>query len=110
MNKSIGICAVGVVVMVAVLFAQRPMPDTLPATGGDITIIPITHGTLEITHAGHVILVDPARRFDDPPFDMPPPPPPGADGRGARGGPPPPPTTHRPPGATTLKMYEGLTA
>src|SRR5262245_63638520 len=44
------------IVMVA---AQLPTPDKLPATGGDITIAPINHATLQITHAGKVIAVDP---------------------------------------------------
>jgi L-ascorbate metabolism protein UlaG (beta-lactamase superfamily) len=33
--------------------------DTIPATGGDIKFIPLTHATLQIEHAGHTILVDP---------------------------------------------------
>jgi L-ascorbate metabolism protein UlaG (beta-lactamase superfamily) len=48
--------AAAAVVMVA---AQLPTPDKLPATGGDITIAPINHATLQITHAGKVIDVDP---------------------------------------------------
>ncbi|HKV98176.1 MAG TPA: MBL fold metallo-hydrolase [Vicinamibacterales bacterium] len=43
-------------VMVA---AQLPTPDKLAATGGDITIAPINHATLQLTHAGKVIDVDP---------------------------------------------------
>jgi L-ascorbate metabolism protein UlaG (beta-lactamase superfamily) len=37
----------------------RPAPDVLPAAGGDITIAPIAHATLQIEQAGQVILVDP---------------------------------------------------
>ena len=33
--------------------------DSVPASGGAITITPINHATLEIAHAGQVILVDP---------------------------------------------------
>jgi len=33
--------------------------DTIPATGGDIVITPITHASLQIEHAGKVIQVDP---------------------------------------------------
>ena len=41
--------------------AQRPAPDVVPATGGDITIAPVTHATLQIRQGATVILVDPAR-------------------------------------------------
>ena len=34
-------------------------PDKIAATGGDITIQPLNHATLQITYANHVILVDP---------------------------------------------------
>jgi L-ascorbate metabolism protein UlaG (beta-lactamase superfamily) len=43
----------------ALLAAQLPTPDKLPATGGDITIAPINHATLQLTFAGKVIDVDP---------------------------------------------------
>jgi L-ascorbate metabolism protein UlaG (beta-lactamase superfamily) len=33
--------------------------DTIPATGGDITITPIIHSSLQLEHAGLVIQVDP---------------------------------------------------
>jgi L-ascorbate metabolism protein UlaG (beta-lactamase superfamily) len=46
-------------VPVMLLAAQRPAPDKIPATGGDITITPINHATLQITHGPHVIDVDP---------------------------------------------------
>jgi len=35
--------------------------NTVPATGGDITITPIQHATVQIEHAGKVIQVDPAQ-------------------------------------------------
>jgi L-ascorbate metabolism protein UlaG (beta-lactamase superfamily) len=34
-------------------------PDTIPATGGNITIQPINHATLELTYGGKVIDIDP---------------------------------------------------
>ncbi len=34
-------------------------PDTIPASGGDITITPINHATLQIAHGQDVIDVDP---------------------------------------------------
>jgi L-ascorbate metabolism protein UlaG (beta-lactamase superfamily) len=37
----------------------RPAPDVVSAVGGDITIAPIAHGTLQIEQGGHVIRVDP---------------------------------------------------
>jgi L-ascorbate metabolism protein UlaG (beta-lactamase superfamily) len=85
------------------VFAQRPAPDTIPAAGGDITVIPITHGTVELVQGSHVILVDPARSFADPRYDLPAPPPPGT-GRGAE----PPPSARRPAGAATKALYAGL--
>jgi 23S rRNA (uracil1939-C5)-methyltransferase len=51
--------AVAVVAVPVMLLADRPTPDKIPATGGDITIAPINHATLQITHATHVIDVDP---------------------------------------------------
>jgi L-ascorbate metabolism protein UlaG (beta-lactamase superfamily) len=33
--------------------------DTIPASGGDITIVPMNHATLQLRHAGKVIDVDP---------------------------------------------------
>ena len=35
--------------------------STVPATGGDITITPIQHATVQIEHAGKVIQVHPAQ-------------------------------------------------
>lgn len=51
----------GVVIASATLAGQSsaPKPDVLAATGGDITIQPLNHATLELKWAGHVILVDP---------------------------------------------------
>lgn len=40
------------------LSAQRPA-DSIPATGGDITITAIAHGTLHIKFGNHVVLIDP---------------------------------------------------
>jgi len=45
--------------------AARPPADTLAAAGGDITIQPINHATLQLVHAGHVIDVDPVAQGDD---------------------------------------------
>jgi L-ascorbate metabolism protein UlaG (beta-lactamase superfamily) len=53
-------CAAAIAVAVPVMLsAARPVPDKIPATGGDITIAPINHATLQITHGAHVIDVDP---------------------------------------------------
>lgn len=40
---------------------ERAVPDTIPASGGAITVSPITHGTVQIAHGEHVVLVDPTR-------------------------------------------------
>jgi L-ascorbate metabolism protein UlaG (beta-lactamase superfamily) len=41
--------------------AQTSTPDTMPAIGGDITIVPIAHGSVCILQGANVILVDPSR-------------------------------------------------
>jgi len=41
--------------------AQRAAPDRIPAAGGEITIAPVIHATLQIRRGATVILVDPAR-------------------------------------------------
>jgi len=56
-----GLAAVAPLVMVA---AQLPTPDKLPAAGGDITIAPINHATLQLVYAGKVIDVDPVAQGD----------------------------------------------
>ncbi len=38
---------------------QRPAPDTIPTTAGDLTISPINHATLALGWNGKTILVDP---------------------------------------------------
>ena len=43
----------------AASLAFAATPDSISASGGAITITPIDHATLEIAHAGTVILVDP---------------------------------------------------
>ena len=43
-------------IVVALLAAAA---DTIPASGGNITIVPINHATLQIAHGQHVIDVDP---------------------------------------------------
>jgi len=45
------------VLLASTLLAQRP-PDTVPASGGDITITPIAHGTVHVAHGKTAILVD----------------------------------------------------
>ena len=45
----------------AVVSAQGPRPDTIPAAGGNITIIPIAHGSVYIAQGQNAVLVDPVR-------------------------------------------------
>jgi L-ascorbate metabolism protein UlaG (beta-lactamase superfamily) len=45
--------------ILAAAASARAQSDTVPASGGDITITPINHATVEVAHAGTVILVDP---------------------------------------------------
>ena len=50
--------AVGVLLLASVASAQTR--DVIPATGGNITIVPVYHGSLQVLYANHVIDVDPA--------------------------------------------------
>jgi L-ascorbate metabolism protein UlaG (beta-lactamase superfamily) len=43
----------------ATAFLYAAPSDTIPASGGDITITPLNHATLQIKHGPHVIDVDP---------------------------------------------------
>ena len=65
MRKRLILIGVAVaVVVVAVAYwprkmATRPAPDTVAASGGDIVVAPIAHGTVQVEYGSHVILVDP---------------------------------------------------
>ncbi len=54
-------------VMAAIAFSVGLLPaavwaqNTVPATGGNITITPFQHATVQLEHAGKVIQVDPAQ-------------------------------------------------
>ncbi len=102
MRKLTGVIALAVLIF-APVSAQRPPSDTIAAASGDITVIPIMHGTVELVHGSQVVLVDPGRSFLEPPFDAPPPP--AAPGEPT---PPPDPSKMRAPGAITRKLYAGL--
>jgi len=52
------------VLVVPMVMLAAPPPDKIPATGGDITIQPLNHATLQLTWAGHVIDVDPVAQAD----------------------------------------------
>jgi L-ascorbate metabolism protein UlaG (beta-lactamase superfamily) len=54
-----GWTAVAVAAAGTLAMAQAKASDTIPASGGAITITPINHATLQIAHAGHVIDIDP---------------------------------------------------
>ena len=73
------VALIGVLVVAATaMTAQRPPPDQVPSVTGTITIAPVTHGTVQIQYAAHVILVDPARFTPGATLPYPPP---GPDGR-----------------------------
>jgi L-ascorbate metabolism protein UlaG (beta-lactamase superfamily) len=59
MRATFGAFSVAIVLACCTLAAQRPKADTLSATGGDITIAPINHATLQLVHGSTVITVDP---------------------------------------------------
>ena len=52
-----GLAGVAAVATASLLTAASP--DTIPANGGDITIVPVNHASLQLRHAGKVIDVDP---------------------------------------------------
>jgi L-ascorbate metabolism protein UlaG (beta-lactamase superfamily) len=53
----------GLAVAVA-MTAAATAEDTIPATGGNIEITPITHGSVQVEYAGTVIQVDPYSKGD----------------------------------------------
>lgn len=64
----------GLLLIAAGVAAQgpRPTPDLLPTvTGGEITIAPVTHGTLVIRYRDAVVLIDPARFTPGAPMPFP---------------------------------------
>ena len=58
MTKRFGIGTLSALLFAALAFAAVA-PDKIPAAGGDITIQPINHATVQIVHGGHTIDVDP---------------------------------------------------
>jgi L-ascorbate metabolism protein UlaG (beta-lactamase superfamily) len=50
--------AAGAIALLCIVGAAAPS-DSIPATGGAITVTPINHATLQIAHGAQVILVDP---------------------------------------------------
>jgi len=54
-----GMLAAAVVAPVMMMAAVLPPPDRIPATGGEITIQPINHATLQLAFGGKVIEIDP---------------------------------------------------
>ena len=52
------------VVLMAPGFGAASAADKVPAAGGDITITPLIHSSIQIEHAGKVIQVDPWSRLD----------------------------------------------
>ena len=52
-----GLMTIALIAATAALIAVAP--DTIPAAGGNITIQPINHATLQLTHGRYVIDVDP---------------------------------------------------
>jgi hypothetical protein len=98
------IVVLGLVVFgLAQLSAQRPPSDTarvrvdqpegvsiVTGANGDITVIPLTHGSVELVEGSHVVLIAPARSLQDPPYEA--------------AAPPPPPVV-RPPGAAARTLY-----
>jgi L-ascorbate metabolism protein UlaG (beta-lactamase superfamily) len=105
MRSRLVVTVVSCVLAGLVIQAQRPAPDVLPASGGDITIIPITHGTLQIEHGAHVILIDPARFGPGSTMPPPPPPPPPGKGGAPQGGADP---NSTPATAAQMSLFKGL--
>lgn len=102
-----------VIALCATARAQRAAVDTIPGTGGDITVAPLVHGTVQVSQGTHVVLVDPAPLpWDGMPPPPPPPPPPDSAGRTRRTTapppPPPPPNGSAALGVNTQRLYDGL--
>ncbi len=57
--QSVLATAAAVSLSAVLIAAQQPTPDTVPATGGPITIRPLNHATLQLVHGSQVITVDP---------------------------------------------------
>jgi L-ascorbate metabolism protein UlaG (beta-lactamase superfamily) len=55
--------AFAITLAVAVLAANQT--DPLPATGGEIQMMPIMHSSVQLEYAGKVIQVDPVAKYDD---------------------------------------------
>jgi L-ascorbate metabolism protein UlaG (beta-lactamase superfamily) len=52
--------ALAALVVLSAVAAGAQTRDVIPATGGNITIIPVYHGSLQVLHVNRVIDVDPA--------------------------------------------------
>jgi len=50
---------VGLAATATAALLNAASPDTIPANGGDITIVPVNHASLQLRHAGKVIDIDP---------------------------------------------------
>jgi len=61
-----GLAAIATAVML-----NAASPDTIPANGGDITIVPVNHASLQLRHAGKVIDVDPVAQANFGPLPAP---------------------------------------
>jgi L-ascorbate metabolism protein UlaG (beta-lactamase superfamily) len=59
MRQTVRVLVTAVGVVAAALVLHAAASDTIPAAGGNITITPINHATLQIAHGSHVIDVDP---------------------------------------------------
>ena len=59
MRQTVRVLVTAVGVVAAALVLHAAASDTIPAAGGNITITPINHATLQIVHGSHVIDVDP---------------------------------------------------
>ena len=59
MRQTVRVLATALGVAAAVLVLHAAASDTIPAAGGNITITPINHATLQIAQGSHVIDVDP---------------------------------------------------
>ena len=59
MRQTVRVLMTAVGGVAAALVLHAAVSDTIPAAGGNITITPINHATLQIAHGSHVIDVDP---------------------------------------------------
>lgn len=64
MNLKVLVILLSVAALAAAVLADD-RTDTLPANGGDISITPVMHSSVQLEYAGKVIQIDPVAKYDN---------------------------------------------